>query len=316
MNRVSVVIPVFNYIAGLERAVLSVVNQTEKPAQVIVVNDGSTPAISHEIDGICSKYSLTLIHHDENKGVSHARNTGILASENKWIAFLDADDYWEERFLECTLKVAHDHSADLVGTAYRYLRSGGVVTESVVFANKNCGSRLNDVFRIDDYFCSSSLGDLPFTCSSVLVARESIVDCGLFDCDLSMGEDQVVWNRLVQSGARSFFLSSFLSNYDLSVDESVCNSVLQVDSWQFIKKIYFESVANTSPYKQVFFDKNSLKAYVYSVIHERFDVAQEIYKSEIVVSMKARMLMLFISIFPKRYSSLLAEKLYRRLRKR
>ena len=312
MANISVVIPVFNHVDGLERAVQSAVNQSVEPFEVIVVNDGSALSNARYIQQVCDTHSLRLINHEINKGVSQARNTGIQASNGGWIAFLDADDYWEVDFLESALYVAQTHSADLVGTAYRYLRVGGVVSESVINAN----AAPNSVFQISDYFQYALSGDLPFTCSSVLLSRNTIGKCGLFDHDLTMGEDQVFWNRIIQSGARSFVLNRRLSNYDLSGSESACNSASKAASWEFVKKIHDDSADSLSPYKQPFIDKSALKAFAYAMLYKRFDLAEEISVSEMLGSRINRLLMRALLLLPGRFASSLVAIFYKQAGKR
>ena len=91
---ISVIVPVFNRSVQFEAALASVLNQSLKPAEIIVVDDGSQPPIQINHDHV------QLIRVDSNIGVSHARNLGIKAATSAWIAFLDSDDIWHEHHLE------------------------------------------------------------------------------------------------------------------------------------------------------------------------------------------------------------------------
>lgn len=95
---VSVVIPAFGREKLVSQAVQSVVAQSSQAREIIVVDDGSAPPISREIRKLGR--NVRLIRLPVNKGVSHARNVGILAAEAEYIAFLDSDDTWEPRRLE------------------------------------------------------------------------------------------------------------------------------------------------------------------------------------------------------------------------
>lgn len=88
---VSVVIPTYNRADYISRAVDSVLTQTYKNVEIIVVDDGSTDNTKHIL-----KHYMDKIHyiHQENSGVEAARNAGIRSSSGRWIAFLDSDDYW------------------------------------------------------------------------------------------------------------------------------------------------------------------------------------------------------------------------------
>ena len=93
---VSVVIPTFNREARLSAAIRSVLNQSLTPSEIIVVDDGSTDAT----ENIIKSFSEVRYIHQENQGVSQARNHGIRLAEHEWIAFLDSDDEWLPRKLE------------------------------------------------------------------------------------------------------------------------------------------------------------------------------------------------------------------------
>jgi len=94
---ISVVIPSFNRKNTLSRSIDSVLKQTYKPSEIILVDDGST-------DGtrgfILSSYPNIKYFFQPKKGVSSARNKGILESSSEWIAFLDSDDEWMPQKLE------------------------------------------------------------------------------------------------------------------------------------------------------------------------------------------------------------------------
>jgi glycosyltransferase involved in cell wall biosynthesis len=95
---VSVVIPTFGREKLVSQAVQSVLAQSSRAREIIVVDDGSAPPISLEIGKLAR--NVRLIRLPVNKGVSHARNVGILAAEAAYVAFLDSDDTWEPCRLE------------------------------------------------------------------------------------------------------------------------------------------------------------------------------------------------------------------------
>src|SRR3989344_1865760 len=93
MSKVSVVLPTYNRAHTLERAVRSVLNQTHKDFELIVVDDGSTDN-TRDIVVSFADGRIRYIKHESNKGVAEARNTGIGASRASLIAFQDSDDEW------------------------------------------------------------------------------------------------------------------------------------------------------------------------------------------------------------------------------
>jgi glycosyltransferase involved in cell wall biosynthesis len=96
---VSVIIPCYNYADKVERAIISVKNQTYKTSEIIVVDDGSNASNAEITKDICMAYDATYIRKD-NGGVATARNMGISSSSTKYVCCLDADDEIAPRFLE------------------------------------------------------------------------------------------------------------------------------------------------------------------------------------------------------------------------
>jgi GT2 family glycosyltransferase len=100
---VSVVIPAFNVEDLISRALDSILVQTVRPSEIIVVDDGSTDGTAHQVERYGDKVRYI---HQENSGPSVARNTGIRAATSDWVAFLDADDLWHPDKLVADSRVA------------------------------------------------------------------------------------------------------------------------------------------------------------------------------------------------------------------
>jgi len=109
---VSVIIPVFNGEKTIERAVRSVLNQSYKSIEIIVIDDCSTDCTNLLVDKLSEEN--TRIHHvrlNKNTGSpSYPRNLGIDIAKGEYIAFLDADDYWEATKVEMQINSGHDFS--------------------------------------------------------------------------------------------------------------------------------------------------------------------------------------------------------------
>lgn len=102
----SIIIPVFNMEKTLERCVDSVLKQSCKDWEIILVNDGSIDKSGVISKSFSENHENIHYYFQENKGVSSARNLGIEKSNAEWMIFLDADDYWDDNYLqkifECT----------------------------------------------------------------------------------------------------------------------------------------------------------------------------------------------------------------------
>ena len=112
MVKVSVVIPCYKQGHFLADAIESALNQTYKPCEVIVVNDGSPDNTEY----VCTQYEKVKYIKIKNSGVSVARNTGIKASKGEWLICLDADDKLQPEYIEKC--VEHIDKADVISTDY------------------------------------------------------------------------------------------------------------------------------------------------------------------------------------------------------
>lgn len=114
MAKVSVIIPAYNSEQFIAETLDSLINQTLKDIEVIIVNDGSTDGTQNIIDAYCKKHSIFKSFIKENGGVSKARNYGLERATGKYVVFLDADDTYTETSLEAFYETAEKTGADLV----------------------------------------------------------------------------------------------------------------------------------------------------------------------------------------------------------
>lgn len=114
---VSIIVTCYNYADYVEAAIKSALAQTQKPLEIIVINDGST---DHSIDVINQFKGKVTVIDKKNEGVIAAKNQGLLAARGEWIIFLDADDELEPTYVEKTLRYAREHNYDVVYTDMQY----------------------------------------------------------------------------------------------------------------------------------------------------------------------------------------------------
>lgn len=96
MMKISVIIPIYNVVFYLQECVNSVIKQTYKNLEIILVDDGSTDECPNICDTYAKQYSNVKVVHKQNGGLSDARNVGILNSTGDYLLFLDADDFWKD----------------------------------------------------------------------------------------------------------------------------------------------------------------------------------------------------------------------------
>ena len=181
--KVSLIIPVYNVEDYLEKALLSVENQTMENIEVIIVNDGSTDGSSKIIDKFCVRNTNFIVIDQKNKGLSAARNVGLNVSKGKYIAFMDSDDYIEPNFIECLYSAAVKNDADIVCCNFNYY-----------FPEKNMKVYM-------------PLTSIPGTFSNTKALKKLILDFGVH---------YFAWNKLCK---RSIFFEHNIRFYDMYFED-------------------------------------------------------------------------------------------------
>ena len=112
-ERISIIVPVFNVEKYLERCVNSLINQTYKNIEIILVEDGSPDLCPQMCDEYAKKDERIKVLHKKNGGLSDARNAGLDVATGEYIAFVDSDDWVETDFIETLYKNAKSENADI-----------------------------------------------------------------------------------------------------------------------------------------------------------------------------------------------------------
>ena len=112
--KVSVIVPVYNVESYLDKCLNSLVNQTLKDLEIIIINDGSTDNSQKIIDKYAKKYKNIIAITKENGGVSEARNLGLTKATGEYIGFLDSDDWIEPNMYELMYQKAISQDFDVV----------------------------------------------------------------------------------------------------------------------------------------------------------------------------------------------------------
>lgn len=115
MPLISVIIPVYNVEAHLEKCLESVSKQTLRDIEIICVNDGSTDGSAAILQKFSEKDKRFVVITRKNQGLSVARNVGLAHSNAKYIAYVDSDDFVHPEFLQKLYSVANEYRADIVG---------------------------------------------------------------------------------------------------------------------------------------------------------------------------------------------------------
>ncbi len=177
---ISVVVPTFNRADFLDRTIKSILEQTYKAKEIIIIDDGS----SDKTKKVVAKYDIKYIY-QKNNGVSSARNRGMKEAKNKWIAFLDSDDEWEKQKLQKQVEF-HKKNKDILcsHTGEKWVRKGKIVKYS---------SRLK---KPKNKCFLDNLPTCKIAASSVLCHKKIFDKVGMFDESFKVCEDYDMWLRM------------------------------------------------------------------------------------------------------------------------
>lgn len=184
MPKVSVIIPAYNAMTYLPETLSSVLRQSFSDFEVLIVNDGSCDEIVQWASQIIDP-RVKLIS-QKNQGVSVARNTGIAHAQGEYVAFLDADDFWEPTKLEKQVQCLEDNPAvGLVDTWVVLALEQGELTDKIWITTAE-----GDVWKQMAEKCLIHCGSTP------LIRHCCFETVGVFDQDLRFGEDWDMWIRI------------------------------------------------------------------------------------------------------------------------
>ena len=238
--KVSVIIPVYNSEKYLKQCLDSVVNQTLKNIEIIVVNDGSTDNSLQIIQEYVNKYSNVKLINKQNEGCYKARNIGLEVADGEYIAFLDSDDYIESNMYEKLYLKAKQTNADIVSSNY-YISQ-------------------DDKLKLVDF--SSSVALLEKSNNKVIGAKNIILDAIIwsrifkkqmlfeknikFHSDIYMADDAFFHIITMLNAEKIVYISDILYTYRISRKDSITSSYNErnFDCIKVAKKIMDYAITN------------------------------------------------------------------------
>lgn len=211
---VAVVIPLYNKEETIRRALMSVVQQSLPPRQVMIVDDGSSDGGLETVMAIAEDYPFVEWMTQKNAGVSMARNAGVRHTSANYICFLDADDEWEPEYMSRLTRLIQNHQeADFYSLRYRLHRNARYEYPSVF-----CGDDYSGV--VPDFLTAYRKGYGLIHSSSVCFRRTFFEELGGFPADKHNGEDLYLWLLAGMRGTFAFSaeLGSTVHKEDLTAE--------------------------------------------------------------------------------------------------
>lgn len=173
---VSIIIPVFNCEKYLEKCLRSIVDQTYRRLQIIVVNDGSTDDSGKIIQEFADNYPNILLINQKNLGVSAARNSGIEKADGEYLLFVDGDDYLGEKYVKTLVEAAQRNASELVICGCTMVDHEGKVIQELIPGSYRKGEQEEWAYRLSSVW-------------SHLYGRKVWIDSGIKFAEGVRGED-------------------------------------------------------------------------------------------------------------------------------
>ncbi len=235
MNNLSIIIPVYNKEKYISQTLESVLAQTYKNIEIVIVDDGSKDNTASIIDNYSKKYSSVKVIHQENSGVTTARINGIKAASGEWIGFVDADDYVEPEMFETLINNALKYNADISHCGCQMVSQDG--KERTYFYNTGKIAVQNN---------EDALRDIVSGCVyepglwNKIFRKElfyNLINNNLMDTSIKITEDLLMNYWLFKEAKLSVFEDVCLYHY-ISTANSASKAKFTVDPLKVLKIIY------------------------------------------------------------------------------
>lgn len=231
--KVSIIVPIYNSEKNLDRCVNSILRQSYKNLELILINDGSTDS-SLDICNNFRKLNENIIVIDQkNMGVSAARNIGLRYATGDLIQFVDSDDYIDSDMTESLVNCIRENNADLVICGYKSIFQDRVVLHKCK-NNNQC-----EIKSLKEDFAELYLDSMINSPCNKIYKIKFIQK--FFDENLSLGEDLLFNLDYLKQCRNICLIETCFYNY-IREDNNSLSSIYRADMWEISKKLYNNTV--------------------------------------------------------------------------
>ena len=207
-EKISVIVPVYNVEAYLERCVESILHQTYTNFELILINDGSTDSSGQICDQLARQYENIKVYHIENAGVSNARNVGIQLATGAWITFVDSDDFVTNDYLATLASAVEGENVGFVIAPLHHIKNGIVIDLPPYSGRKELWSTEE---TMKELLMTTKTSFFPV---AKLFKRDLLVD-EKFNTDYHLAEDALFLTELLlKTRCSSVFIDKPIYYYD------------------------------------------------------------------------------------------------------
>lgn len=220
---ISLIVPVYNVEKYMDKCIESIVNQTYKNLEIILVDDGATDGSGEKCDAWGKKDDRIKVIHKENGGLGNARNVGMKYAQGEWIGFVDSDDFISPSMYETLYNICNEFCADLAVTSFSFYYNGKTSpihspTGDIVLYEGN--------EWIDEYYGKEKSGNIVPAAWSKLYKRELIIDKKFSEGRYY--EDIVVTAMVLNEAKKIVYINEPLYFYRKDRTDSITESMIDV----------------------------------------------------------------------------------------
>lgn len=225
---ISVIIPVYNVEKFLEKCLESILKQTLKEFEVLLINDGSTDRSLEICHKFQQKYpNIIRVFNNQNQGSSISRNQGINEAKGEYIQFIDSDDWIEETMFEEMYRKIKKDNSDIVISGY--IREDRILNSNL--------EMIPITSKSDKYFWLSDKALIPYT-PNKLYKRDKILDFKLkFEAEIRLSEDLLFNIQYMLMSQKVSVLPKAFYHYIIHGENTVLNLEKRKDIFKVFKKI-------------------------------------------------------------------------------
>lgn len=280
--KLSIIVPVYNAQEFLEKCLMSVLMQTLKEIEIILINDGSIDKSGEICDYFAENYDNVLVVHQKNKGVSFARNTGISIANGEYIGFVDSDDFVDEQMFEKMYKAAKDNDCEIVfcdveeiNNNIKIIRTFETLQETTLIDRKNMNPFV--------------LREIAGGATRAIYLRKSILNNNIrFPENIKLSEDRIFNLHAIGVSQNLYYLKEGLYKSVINLNSAV--HIFRTDYFEVIRNAYLLIVDkinflwNEPQYRNVY--KEQFIGAVFSTLNNIFHTESTFSKKQKIMELK------------------------------
>lgn len=270
VKKISIIVPVYNAEKYVAQSIESLMKQTLKEIEIILVDDGAKDNSGAICDEYAKKDERIIVVHKENGGLSDARNAGMKVATGKYIMFLDADDLFEEDSCENMYNMIENTSSDYVIGNYRMIEEDGTKYENPAFDVEKFQE-----FQIDKNDFKKSFFIMNSTAWNKIYRRQFLLDNDITFKVPSPAEDDYFTSMCYIKGKKGYYTSKVIYLY-----RNCPNSISKSCSLKYFKGINYTF---NMTYKS-FLENNEINFYRYKYAKNNAYLVCQLIDSEMVTN--------------------------------